>query len=233
MARRKYSEQQDPSIGLGVYSLPEVALYTHLHPSRVRAWFKGRSDGAGRGLVFRSDYRSIGRRQCVSFHDLVDVLVAGQFREFGVTLRVVRKAYAVLQKQLDTKHPFCHNELYTDGKQIIIATADEVGDKRLTDVLTKQRLFSQILEYLKAIDYDQASLLAARWRIAQGVVIDPTVAFGKPVIESTGVTTFVIANAFAANDKDAGLVADLFNIRKSDVLHAVEFEKRYRTKKAA
>ena len=80
-------------------------------------------------------------------------------------------------------------------------------------------------DWLKHLDYDASTKLASRWNIAEGVVVDPRISFGKPVIRSTGVTTFVLANQYKANRKNSGLVADLYDVSEEDVLNAVRFER--------
>lgn len=229
----KTNQQCDPAIGFGVYNLAEVARYTQLHNQRVRAWFNGRDNGSSHGRVLQSDYRPIKKSQAVSFHDLIDVLVAGQFRELGVSLQVVRAAYSLLQTRFEARHPFCHRDLYTDGKQIFLRTAAELGDSVLSEVVSNQQFFSHVCEYLTQVEYGEASALAERWCIAEGIVIDPQVSLGKPVIKGTGITSFVVANAYVANHADAALVADLFDIDEAAVLGAAKFERDYGTLKAA
>jgi uncharacterized protein (DUF433 family) len=97
----------------------------------------------------------------------------------------------------------------------------------LIDVIDRQMVFSELQPYMDRVDYGSATRLAEAWRIANGIIIRPTVGFGKPVIENTGISTYVIANQFKANKRDAGLVARLFDIAESDVINAVEFEAKY------
>ncbi len=75
------------------------------------------------------------------------------------------------------------------------------------------------------IDYDRATILARRWRIASMVVIDPTICFGKPIVEPIGIATTLLASAYRANQEDADLVADWYGVHSSHVLAAVEFER--------
>ena len=89
------------------------------------------------------------------------------------------------------------------------------------------------MPHLRKIEYDVGTSLASRWAIAPGVIVDPRVAMGKPVLRETGKTTWVIANAYYANNKNADIVADAFGIETEDVLSAVEFEGRKRNLKAA
>jgi len=221
-------------LGQGMYILAEVARLTKVHPSRVRSWFKSRSDGPGDGPVFQSDYEPVAGDYAVSFFDLIDVLIASQFRdEHNVPMRIVRRAHALLQQELATKHPFCHSDLYTDGRRIFRCTADALDEEILSDVISRQQFFIHIKAKLDHIDYCEATRLACRWRIAQGVVVDPSICMGKPSIEKTSIATYVIANQFKANERDSALVADLYGISEMDVANAVKFEKWYRGRDAA
>jgi len=221
-------------LGQGVYRVAEVSRFTGLNAHRVRTWFKQRSDGSGDGPVFAADYEPVNGDFAVSFHDLIDVLVAGEFRDrYGVPMHTVRRAHGLLQTQLDTKHPFCHSDLYTDGRRIFLCVANELNEEILSDVVSRQQFFLHIREKLNHVDYSEITKLACRWRIAKGVVIDPSIGMGKPTIENTSITTYVIANQYHANSRNTGLVADLYGIREGDVGNAVEFEKQYGGRRAA
>src|SRR2546421_419281 len=80
-------------LGKGVYSFPEAARLTHLKISRVKEWFRGRRKGRGRMPVFASDYESVQGRHAISFLDLVDLFIAGQLRDHGVSLQHLRRVY--------------------------------------------------------------------------------------------------------------------------------------------
>jgi uncharacterized protein (DUF433 family) len=221
-------------IGQGVYTVAEVSRLAEVHQATVRTWFKGRSDGVGLGSVFQSDYQPIDNDFAVSFLDLIDVFVAGQFRvRYNVPMRIVRRAHTLLKDELGVMHPFCHSDLYTDGKRIFIAAANRLGEERLSDVVSHQQFFLHIKEKLERIDYSEATMLAHRWRIANGIIIDPSVSMGKPTIEKTGVTTYVIANQYFANAKNSALVGDLYKVSENDVINAVKFEQVYGRRRVA
>lgn len=221
-------------LGQGIYISAEIARLTKMHPSRLRSWFKWRSDGSGHGPLFASDYPPVGGDYAFSFLDLIDVLVAGQFRdEYKVPMKTVRKAHTVLQRQLDTKHPFCHSDLYTDGKRIFLHAAKEVGEGTLSDVVSKQQFFLHIKKELHRVDYSKGTSLACKWNIAKGVVIDPSVSMGKPTIRNTGIATHIIANQYYANKENAPLVSDLYGVRSKDVMNAVNFENWYKGRQVA
>ncbi len=221
-------------LGQGIYISAEIARLTEMHPNRVRSWFRWRSDRSAHGPLFASDYPPVDGDYAFSFLDLIDVLVAGQFRdEYKVPMKIVRRAHSVLQRQLDTKHPFCHSDLYTDGKRIFLHAAKEVGEGTLSDVVSRQQFFLHIRKELQRVDYSEANRLACKWNIAKGVVINPSVSMGKPTIRNTGIATHIIANQYYANNENAPLVSDLYGVRSKDVMNAVNFENWYKGRQVA
>src|SRR4051794_36241923 len=129
-------------LGHGVYSIPEAARLTHLRPQRVREWFSGR--GGPRGYVFRSDYQPVQGDRAISFLDLVELFVASQLRDHGVSMQALRKVYKTLERDFRTRHPFCRREILSDGKNVFILGLDERGADEMVDVLSRQRVFVEI-----------------------------------------------------------------------------------------
>ena len=213
-------------LGNGVYNLTEAARLTGLRPQRVREWFRGRTATAA-PTDFPGDYRPVAGHLAISFHDLIEVFIAGQLRDKGVSLQFIRRVHAQLKGQWKPDHPFCRVELRTDGKRIFSCRLDEDGRGDVVDVRTGQKVFDTVLlPFLKKLDYDEATRLARRWAIAPLVVLDPAVGFGKPVVEKFGVSTRVLAAAFAANGRDAAAVAAMFGVDEPHVRAAVAFEGR-------
>ena len=94
-------------------------------------------------------------------------------------------------------------------------------------------MFEKLKYLLEHIDYQTDTRLACRWRIHEGVVIDPAVSYGRPVVQNTGVHTRVLAHQFIANGEDAGIVADLYGVSETDVKRAVAFEEHLAPRNAA
>jgi hypothetical protein len=211
-------------LGNGIYNLSEAARLTGLRPQRVREWFRGRTATAA-PPDFPGDYRPVAGHLAISFHDLIEVFIAGQLRDKGVSLRFIIRVYAQLKEQWNTDHPFCRVEVRTDGKRIFSCRLDENGRGDVVDARTAQKVFDTVLvPFLKKLDYDEATRLARRWAIAPLVVLDPAVGFGKPVAEKFGVSTRVPAAAFEANGRNAAVVAAMFGVDEPHVRAAVAFE---------
>ena len=212
---------QIPQLGTGIYRIADVARYTGVHANTLRSWFNSRK-------LFVPDFAPVAGATCVSFLDMLDSRVASFFRKSGVNMPVVRKAYENLKGKLETEHPFCHKDVYTDGKSIIYETAEDLRDRKLLDAVDSQQLFRKIKGYLKQIEFHQVSRVAERWLIASGVVIDPRIAMGQPVVTGTGVTTWTLNCAYNANDLDAEFVGGMYNVSASQVKDAVAFEEKRR-----
>jgi uncharacterized protein (DUF433 family) len=213
-------------LGKGVYSFREAARLTGLRLSRVSEWFRERGVRTRRKPIFSSDYEPIDGDYAISFLDLIDVYVGGQLRDHGVSLQTLRRVYDKMKQDLRTSHPFCRRELLSDGKTVFQRGLDQQGEEELMEVLTRQKVFPQILlPFLKKIAYDELTRLAKKWRIDNMVVIDPAICFGKPIVEPVGITTAVLATAYHANGGDAELVADWYDVHSSHILAAVQFEK--------
>jgi uncharacterized protein (DUF433 family) len=213
-------------LGHGFYNLAEASKLTGLKPSRVREWFRGRLSQPHRTPVFRSEYEPVDGDYAISFLDLIELFVAGQLREHGVSLQTLRRVHARMATDLGTSRPFSRRELLSDGKKVFMRGLDGEGRQELVEVLTRQRVFPEVLlPFLKRVAYDEVTRLARRWQIARLVVLDPTICFGKPIVEAGSVPTAALAAAYDANKGDADLVAGWFNVPADHVLAAVDFER--------
>jgi len=164
----------------------------------------------------------------LSFLDLIDTVIIGRLRQHGVSLQHLRKVHDRLISELKTPHPFCRRELLTDGRQLFIhGLGDGDIDESLREILTGQHAFPEILKpILSRVEYDLDSLLAMKWNIDKGIVVDPAIQYGKPIIASEGIPTSILATAYYANSHSNKTVADWYGVSTEHVSQAVRFEKR-------
>jgi uncharacterized protein (DUF433 family) len=212
-------------LGLGLYDLHECAELTGLDLKRIRRWFVPSPSETNRRPVLKPDYPSVEGDTAISFLDMIEVFVLGNLREHKVPLQTLRNVYTRLQRDFKQKHPLAHNRLATDGTDVFLRVADAEGKEQLIEVLTRQMVFPEIIApFLKQLDYDPETHLARLWRIADGVVLNPAIALGKPVVDGVFVKTEVLADAYHANDQNADAVARWYNVRPDDVMTAVRFQ---------
>lgn len=212
-------------IGHGVYSIAEAARLTGLHPNRLGRWFKGRSDHPGVQPFLISDYPQREGKLAISFRDMVDAYVASQLFQHGVRVPTLRKVYSNLQQRFGDKHGFCHEELKTDGNTVFLHSLTKADREELVDLLNNQLVMPKVLmPFLHRLDFDPISKFAVRWRIAEGVLVDPAMNFGKPVAMGAGVSTHVLYRAYLANNKSVDVVSSWYDVDGAAVMAAVRFE---------
>ena len=212
-------------LGKGVYSVAEAARLTRLRTQRVNEWFRGR-ESASRIFtpLFQSDYPVVHEEYAISFLDLIELNIGGKLRESGVSMQYLRKVYRHLRGDFG-EHPFCQREVYVGDKKIFTRGLNREEGSSVIEAMTRQAYFDKIiLPFLQKIDYDDVTNLAARWRIADLIVVDPAIRFGKPIVDGVGIATSVLLKSYYANMEDAELVASWFGVEPRHVLAAVEFE---------
>lgn len=223
--------QRDPVAG-GFYTIREAARLLDISNSGIiTAWLRGRA-GRGSGPVIQRQYQPIGKAQELGFLDLIEVRFIEHFRKQDYSLQSLRKAAEVARAELKAEHPFAlfGVKFIGERKNIFLQVATDENDKKLLNLVTKQFAIYTVLESVleQGVAFDPTSGLAQRWRPRDKafphVVIDPTIAFGQPVIESSRVTTDAIFTSWKAENGDIDAVADWFQVDKALAKEAVEFE---------
>jgi uncharacterized protein (DUF433 family) len=212
-------------LGHGIYTAPEASRLSGVSTRRIRYWFRG--DGKRTPALGGGDYSDVNDDSLLlSFHDLIDVKVVSAIKERGVSLQYLRKIHSRLMEELGTNHPFARKDFYTDGKKVWVNEKSREGE-RIRELLSGQHAFPVILKpFLESIDYDEQSLMADSWRIGKGIIIDPEIRYGKPIVEGTGIPAELLAMACQANEGDAEMVAEWYDVSPADVELAVAFQER-------
>lgn len=223
-----------PDLGTGVYSYVEAARILQVSDAEVRRWAQGycavrQGQEIRKEPVLRAD---TGQPGVITFPDLVELRFVKWFREQGVRLPKIVAAAERLSEELQTPYPFaCKRlELQTDGSQIL----DLFGDQR-RDPATQQMVFEFVSQFFRDIDFDPETCLPDRWYPMgrqSKVVIDRHHAFGAPSIVGRNVRTDILYATYKAENGDADLVAEWYDVPKEAVLAAVDFEERWQRKAA-
>lgn len=223
------SKAQD-LLGIGIYSIPEAAHLTTVHPSRIRRWLRGYSFfGRGRQRrhsppVWHAQIPILDRSYALGFLDLIEIRFINAFRELGISWTTIRRAYEVAKSEFGTNHPFCFQKFRTDGRAFF-KESTEGGD--FVEVVKSQRYFEKaIAPYFRDLRFHDL-LPTSWWPLGQerAVVLDPRRSFGKPIVEREGVPTSVLANALRT-EKTVERVCYWYDVSERAVHDAVEFENK-------
>jgi len=211
-------------IGTGIYSVGEAALYVGVPRAQLARYF---ADPERSGLL-RPTHGRIGKDRALSFLDLIEATVTARLRREGVSMQAIRRARENLIAYTNSAHPFAHERLAVWGRSIVHAEQVPPSDQRYIDLERLQVCFPAVIEpYLKTIDYDADSHLAARLRLSPGVVLDPRICFGAPIVQRVAMPTHTLVSAWRANEYKIDNVVRMFpRTSPDDVQAAIEFEDR-------
>lgn len=220
-----------PTLGEGIYSLPDAARILHLPRTRINGWAKGYSRIlSGTGLrkitssVLNGGNWGMGTQYNINFMALIELYVFATLRERGFSSQKIKKARSLLSRQFDIVFPFANHRLLTDHKTIWAS----LNEKSLLSLDKKsQTAFKEIIEpFCRKIEYDDITGHAERfWPLgrSRSVVVDPHHRFGQPTIAGTNISTETIAQYVSGGDSPRQVSA-MFDISESSVKDAIEFE---------
>lgn len=220
--------------GLGLYTIPEAARLAGVQPVELRRWLRGYNSGKGEALRHHPPLWSSEIAGAdvdgLSFHDLLEIRFVKAFRELGISLQTIRIAANNAREILESPYPFTCKSFQTDGKTIFAEALRESGDLDLLDLRRRQYVFTKIVQpsLYAGIEFG-ADQRAARWypmERSKAVVLDPNLAFGKPVVTDTALRTDILYDAWLAEDKDKQRVARLYEVPVKAIETAIRFEQR-------
>jgi uncharacterized protein (DUF433 family) len=221
--------------GLGLYTFPEAARLAGVQPAELRRWLRGYNSGTGdtprqHPPLWLSEI-SNADVDGVSFLDLLEVRFVKAFRQLGISLQAIRIAAINAREILDSPYPFTCKRFRTDGKTIFAEAMSESGELDTLDLRRRQYVFTKVVEpSLRAGIEFGADERAARWypiERSKAVVLDPNMAFGKPVVTDSSLRTDILYDAWLAEDKNKQRVARLYEVPVKAVETAIRFELRH------
>lgn len=214
-----------PTIGEGVYSVPDAAKILGFPIKKVRRWIKtyweDKFTGKGGAYTWGD-----GRDRGFNFHTLVELIAIYALREKEVSFHKIIEARAFLQQELNVEYPFASEKVMSDGKQFYFA----INKTALVDVnLKRQTSIKQLVEpYCEKLDFDAIDTLANQfWPLGKdrSVVVDPNHRLGEPVITGTNISADVLASMVAGGDS-IEMVADIYRLQPKQVQDAVDYSER-------
>lgn len=227
--------EQANLLTIGLYGPAEVSHLLGIPLSTVHRWIVGYSFPLARHFrakkppVFTPVLPRIEGRLTLTFLDLVQLRVVRAFREAGVPLQRIRSAGETAGDLFGTSHPLAHLRFKTEGKGVWNDITTKAEREVMNLSAAGQRAFPEVVaESLKEVSYATEPELADRWYAAGpggGVVLDPEVAFGAPVVVNANVPTGAIW-AQSRSEPDVHRLASWFRLDVRQVQDAMRLEER-------
>ena len=222
----------DPRL-MPAYSVAEAAHYLHMPTPTLRSWVAGRTypvsgqSKRSRPLIHLDDEN----RQYLSFINLVEAhVLAAIRRRHGVKLPKVRSALDYLRNHFKVERPLVEGVFQTDGLDLFV---ERYG--ALINVSKEgQHAMKEIIGvYLQRIDRDSKGLpvkLFPFTRNSEGasspssdpriIVMNPSISYGRPVINGTGIPAASIYERYKAGDSVEALSKD-FRLETNAIEEAI------------
>lgn len=225
-------------LGTGIYTPAEAASLLKAPADEVRRWAFGYSrvrDGerVRYPALIRTELPEIEGQRALTFIELVELMYIKAFRKAGAPWHLIDEAAGVAARMMDTGHPFATRKFFADPHGIYALLDEAPGDESLVALVGHgQHAFQPIVQpYLGQLDFDPADVPTRWWPLGRenGVVVDPQVSFGAPVLADAGIPTRTLADVYAGEQEyDAGRalnrVASMYRITPAQVERAVQFE---------
>lgn len=213
------------------YPLAEAGRYLKVPAPTVRSWAFGRHYETADGRRhFPAIFRPASRRPpLLSFWNLIEAHVLRALRtDHGVSVQAVRAALATAEKEYGVQRLLLSKELLAGPGKLFL---DRYG-QLIELTASRQLAMRQVLvAYLKRIDWDEWKFPVRLYPFlasdlpdgSRTIAIDPTVAFGRPIVARRGITTAVIAERVDAGETVADLAVD-YELEPGDIEQAILYE---------
>lgn len=220
-------------LGTGLYSFPRAAQLTGIPAQSLRRWASGRS--APEGLtaakgVIDLDLPDVDDERALSFLNLIELKLIGEFRRHNLSLQYIRRVVDVLQDSYSLEHPLACRRLMTDGRSIF-AEIDEMGEFACIEIAGRRPnhfvMEDVVRPFFHHIEFYEETDLAKCWFPAGkqgGIVVDPLVAFGEPLLVNYGISTAILAALAKAGDS-VERIAEWYEVPVDSARRAIEFER--------
>ena len=214
------------------YTLTESARYLRLPVATLRHWALGREypEASGRS-GFPPLVRPAQRKPPqLSFSNLIEAHVLRSLRtEHGISVKELRAALRFAEKELGIDRLLLRGELKTDGGKLFLDRYGQLIELSGSGQVAMRCAFEQ---HLRRVEWDSRFLAARLFPIiselapgdARQVVIDPGIAFGRPVVAEKSVSTAAIADRIDAGESIGDVAAD-YDLLPTQIEQAVLYER--------
>lgn len=222
-------------LALGFYSVPEAARLIEVGSrQRIYGWLRGYR-GRASGPLIQREFQPLDGHEEISFLDLMELRLVEILRHEKVKPRTIRLAIVEARRLFGSDKPFATDKIFlkTDGKGIFVEEilkkiAKEEKDSRLWNLITKQYEHYELIErsLVVGVTFDPESRLARTWQPRRKqfprIIIDPRIAYGKPITPSH-VPTDTLHSIYQA-ENDVRAAADYFQIAPEEAEMGIRFQ---------
>jgi uncharacterized protein (DUF433 family) len=212
------------------YGLTEVSRYLKLPAATLRSWLVGREYPKGNGKEHWKPLIQPSQNDplLLSFWNLVEAHVLRALRtEHGTSIKALRDALDFAERQLGIERLLLHRELKTNAGRLFLDHYGQLIELSASGQLAMRKMFEQ---HLQRVEWDEWSFPIRLYPFVAGqgrskpIAIDPKIAFGRPIVLRTGISTAAIVQRLDAGESPADL-ADDYELSEAEIEEAVVYER--------
>jgi uncharacterized protein (DUF433 family) len=214
------------------YTLAEAARYVRLPAATLRSWVLGRQyPTAGGSGDFPPLIRPASKQPpWLSFSNLIEAHVLRSLRtEHGVPVKALRKALAYAERTLGIDRLLLRPELRAEPGKVFLDRYGELIELTASGQLAMRRLFA---DHLERVEWDSSRFPVRLYPFLstsapsdeRPIVIDPRIAFGRPVVLRKGISTSTIAERVDAGESVRDVAAD-YGLGPAEIEQAIVYER--------
>ena len=213
------------------YTPTEAAHYLRLPVATLRSWLLGREYRPESGRShFPPLVRPVRRTPpLLSFSNLIEAHVLRALRtEHGISVKELRSALRFAESELGIERLLLREELCTEGGKLFLDRYGELIElsasgqfamrctlqQHLRRVEWKSHLATRLYPFVSALTPDDV----------RPIIIDPSVAFGRPVLAEFGIKTATIVERLDAGEMPDDIAAD-YDLPPQLIEQAVLYER--------
>lgn len=195
------------------YPISYAAHLTQVPKSTLRAWVAGRTYPTKTGRKKTPAVIKQAQPGYLSFVNLVEAhALAAMRREYQLKLDIIRKAVRYVERELEVKHPLARQEFKTDGVGLFVEHFGKLlnvshdGQFAIRDALDAR---------LERVEYEAGFAIRLYPCVRPNqlhqprlIVIDPSRAFGHPVLAGSGVPVASVRERFRGGESAQELAVD-------------------------
>ena len=205
----------------GAFSTAQVARLIGRSPVEVASWLRG-----ARPLIL-SDFDMINGHMIISFEALIEARAISHFIDEGFSKRKLRGILSDLRLKTANRHPLARDlSFVTDGFRMIERSDEGHLINLANDCYLEPELMRPALKGRVEFVAGKAAWLQPDPIDLPLIRIDPSKAFGRPVLVDSGRAVPTTAIATAAEDEGRAAAASWYEVSEEGVDQAVEFEHR-------
>lgn len=219
------SIKNKPELGLGIYTVPDIAHILRIPATKVNKWIKEYWDKNFAKKFDRSYSWQSGGSRAVNFYTLVELCICFKLNEAEVPTKAIIEAHQNLSDIFKTPYPFASDfiisKISTDSKKIYFREEEKVIYS--LDIY-KQFNIEFVKLFFKNIEFSENSIAQRLWPLGKDkhIVVDPHHQFGQPVIHNTNIYPETLYTLFKAGEP-VNFIAYIYELTEQEVNDAIEY----------